>query len=64
MASIESKIKTDPELFNTFKANIAMAFKDEFERHNKKHGNKRKTREEVHQIANTAATNFLNLWVK
>jgi len=40
MKTIEEKIKSDPDLFYTFQANIAMAFKDEFARHNKEHGNK------------------------
>lgn len=66
---IEDKIKNDPELRETFKANIAMAFKDEVERsgvHSPNPDNHSilMTRDLLHEIANAAADNFLDLWLK
>jgi len=60
--NIEDKIKNDPELRESFKANIAMAFKDEY--HRKKKIRKSLNRGDIHEIANVAADNFLNLWLK
>ena len=57
---LTEQIKSDPELFYSYQANIAMAFKDEYDRCEKKYKNK----EDIHQIANQAAINFLNLWCK
>lgn len=53
-------IRNDNELYYVYQANIAMAFKDEFYRNNKKY----KNTEDIHEIANTAAKNFLNLWIR
>lgn len=60
---IFGKIKNDPELFDVWKANIAMAFKDEYSRHKKANGRQMSV-ESVHGIANRAAENFLNLLIK
>lgn len=60
---LSASLRSDPELFDGYKANIAMAFKDEYERQAPrllKHGG-RLNPSEVHEIANNAATNFLNL---
>lgn len=55
-------IKKDKELKYGYKANIAMAFKDEYARKSreKNHLNK----EDIHEIANQAADNFLDQWCK
>ena len=53
-------IKNDSELYYGYQANIAMAFKDEFYRSTKRYKNIK----DIHEIANIAAQNFLNLWIK
>ena len=58
--TLTKAIKDDPELYYAYQANIAMAFKDEYNRNHKKYKNK----EDVHKIANTAAKNFLNIWIR
>lgn len=55
-------LKNDPEYYMAWKANIAMAFKDEFERHAKEA--EKQIDLDIHNIANTAADNFLNLLIK
>ena len=49
-------LKEDEDLYFTWRSNIAMAFYDECRRNKKKH----KNREDIHEIANNAAINFLN----
>ena len=56
--TLTKAIKNDSELYYGYQANIAMAFKDEYNRNHKKYKNK----EDVHNIANKAAMNFLNMW--
>jgi len=51
-----TRIKEDKELYEAWVANIAMAFKDEWDRRPRCY----KTRKEVSEIANTAARNFLD----
>ena len=53
-------IKNDSELYYAYQANIAMAFKDEYDRCPAKY----KNQTNIHKIANIAAKNFLNLWIK
>ncbi len=55
-------IKNDKELFESYKANIAMAFKDEFAKAKieKNYINS----DDLHKIANKAAKNFLDLWCR
>lgn len=60
---IFGKIKEDPDLFDVWKANIAMAFKDEYSRHKKANG-RQLSYESVHDISNRAAENFLKLLIK
>ena len=57
---VTEKIKSDKELRISYIANIAMAFKDEYQRNKKKY----KNYDDIHIIANTAAENFINLWCK
>ena len=52
-------IKNDEELYYGYQSNIAMAFKDEYDRNTKKY----KNRQDIHKIANNAAKHFLNLWI-
>ena len=55
-------IKNDKELFESYKANIAMAFKDEFAKAKieKNYINS----DDLHKIANNATKNFLDLWCR
>lgn len=57
------ELKGDSSYFETWKANIAMAFVDEYDRHIEKHG-QCTNRADVHGIANNAAGNFLNTLMK
>lgn len=56
------RIRTEPDLYYAYQANIAMAFKDEVSR--LKPVTNRWNRELVHEIANQAAKNFLDLLIK
>jgi len=53
-------LKKDDGLYITYRANIAMAFKDEFSRQSK---NGRVNKTQLHNISNQAADNFLNLLI-
>lgn len=53
-------LKKDKQYYYSWQANIAMAFKDEYDRCSKKY----KNRKDIHNIANKAAINFLNLLIK
>ena len=57
---VTDTIKNDPELRMTYKANIAMSFKDECNRL----GTKYKSKWNIHIAANKAADNFLDLLCK
>ena len=57
------KIKEDKELYYTYQANIAMAFKDEYHRFKKKKG-KSLNYDDIHNIANNSAKYFLDLLLK
>lgn len=50
-------LKTDKDYFYAWQSNIAIQFADEYYRKNKKY----KNRKDIHDIANQAAINFLNL---
>ena len=50
-------LKKDSGYYESWKANIAMAFKDEYGRCEKRY----KNRNDIHRIANKSADNFLNL---
>lgn len=53
---VREEILRDEELFYAYQANIAMAFKDHWER--MPHENY----EDIHNVANEAAKYFLRLW--
>ena len=55
-------IKKDEGLRESYKANIAMAFKDEYARKRKEKNNINYS--DIHEIANNAADDFLELWCK
>lgn len=60
--SLTKALKEDKEFFYAYQANIAMQFKDEFHRIAGKPGEViHVNSDDVHEIANTAAINFLNL---
>ncbi len=58
--SLTSAIKKDKDLYFGYQSNIAMAFVDEYERCKKKYKNK----SDIRRIANAAAKNFLNAWIR
>lgn len=62
--NIFRSMKRDHGLYIAWHANIAMAFKDEFSRWRKHNQHGYASAEVVHKIANTAASNFLNLLLK
>lgn len=49
-------LREDKEFYCSYQANIAMAFKDEYARSGGK--------ENIHELANRAADNFMQLWIK
>ena len=59
---LRKTLKEDEGYYISWQANIAMAFKDEYIRFLKEHA--RVESENIHEIANTAAKNFLDLLIK
>jgi len=57
---VTKHISDDPELYEGYQANIAMAFYDEYRFSPVMY----KNRTEMHRIANEAAKKFLNMWIK
>jgi hypothetical protein len=53
-----NELREDEDYYYSWQANIAMAFKDEMERGGYE------VDEQVHEIANDAAKNFLNLLIR
>ena len=53
-------LREDPGFYYSYQANIAVSFMDEYYRKEKKY----KNRDDIHQIANTAAKYFLDLLIK
>ncbi len=53
------ELRKDEGYYYSWQANIAMSFKDEYDRCLKKYKNQK----DIHQIANIAAKNFLNLLI-
>jgi len=60
VATLVKHLKEDEGYRYSWQANIAMAFKDEFNRESESHGYPYR-KERLHDVANTAAINFLNL---
>lgn len=60
VTQLRKDLKYDDGLYISYRANIAMAFKDEFGRQCK---NGRVNKKQLHNIANQAADNFLNLFI-
>ena len=52
-------LKEDDALYIAYQANIAQAFKDEYSRNKNKYKNK----VDIHNIANRAAKNFIDLLI-
>ena len=64
VAHLAAELKRDPDLYYSYQANIAMAFKDEFHRQAGQPGEvKHVNSDDIHEIANQAAKNFLNLLI-
>ena len=57
-------LREDPDWYQAYRANIAVAFQDEVVNYRKKWGRQYLTRMEIHTISNNAARNFLNLLIK
>ena len=53
-------LKNDKDLYYAYQANIAVQFQDEFERNKKRY----KNRQDINEISNIAAKNFLDLLIK
>ena len=53
--ALTEALKNDHELFFSYQSNIAMAFVNEF---------KETSSLDINEIANEAAINFLNMWIK
>ena len=56
------ELKNDKKFYETWKSNIAMAFKDEYRLHKPKSGRKNMTALDIHAISNKAADRFLKLF--
>ena len=56
------RLKKDPELQHAFQCNIAMAFIDRAHWYKKEKGCTYLSREDILNIANEAAQNFINIW--
>jgi hypothetical protein len=64
VAHLAKELKADPDFYYSYQANIAMAFKDEFHRQAGQPGEVHHVNsDDIHEIANTAAKNFLNLLI-
>lgn len=59
---ITSKIAEDPDLWIAYKSCIAMAFKDEYRNYKTNLNKKSMNLNDIHNVANNAADNFLILW--
>ena len=57
---LQKALNKDKDYYHSWQANIAMAFYDEYRRRPKKYIN----RQELLEISNNAAKNFLNLLIK
>jgi len=60
ITELRKALKDDKELYYAYQANIAVQFQDEFARNPKKY----KSRQDIHEISNMAAKNFLDLLIK
>ena len=62
---ITSRLRKDKDWYNAYQSNIAMAFYDEAKRsgivNTKQEGDEKTS---IHKIANRAATNFMDMWIK
>ena len=58
--TLTKALKDDEGLYYSYQANIAMAFKDEYERNKRQYMNK----DIIHKVSNQAAKNFLDLWIR
>lgn len=56
-------LKSDPELYQGYKDNIAMSFKDSYGQFRRRTQKRTLSHEDVHNIANEAADNFLQLLI-
>jgi len=61
---VTKAIDSDRELFYSYQANIAMSFVDSCYWKKRKSKKKYLSSKEIHEAANEAAINFLNLWIK
>jgi hypothetical protein len=58
------ELRIDKDLYYAYQANIAMAFKDEFSRRRKTKKYNYFTRNDIHEVGNQAAKNFLDLLIR
>ncbi len=57
---LKKALRTDKDFYYGYQSNIAVQFQDEFARSKKRY----KTRDDIHEISNTAAKNFLNYLIR
>lgn len=62
--TLTDAIKQDAALYIAYQANIAMAFVDAVARFRSQTNKRFLNRRELHQVANEAADNFLQLWTQ
>lgn len=58
---LTNKLSRDRKFWDTYKANIAYIFQSEFNKYAKKYGEISAV-DDIHEISNTAAEEFLKLW--
>ena len=61
---VAERIQDDPDLKLGYVANIAMSFLDYEHHYRKSLGKRYLNRQDKHTIANNAAVNFMDLWLK
>jgi len=62
--TLSRALRNDPDYFRAYQANIAMQFKDEYSRKKIEKNYGYINNEDIHKIANKAATSFLELLIK
>ena len=58
------ELRRDKELYYSWQSNIAMAFKDKYYWYKKKKNKRWLNVQDIHEIANESAKNFLNILIR
>lgn len=62
--TLSKSLRKDKDLYYAYQSNIAMQFKDEYSKKRKRKNYDYLNNDDIHDIANDAAKNFLNLLIK